>query len=354
MDRSGEILKHARKDQKGIAIGPWFAPLAPKRDGYNCLSFDVLDTESLRRHAEQDPNTDNARIEFIEPVDVVDTATEIYRAIASRNELGTFNYILSSHNFEHLPNPIKFLQGCEQCLKEGGYLSMAIPDKRTCFDYFSPITTLGVWLEAFLQDRSRPTPIQLFEHISLFSLYEDTRGGFSLEDDARLSVAQRNLDGAYQQLLKLHRESNNDYYDVHCSKFTPSSFKNLLYDLQFLGLTRLSVEEVTPPYGFEFFVHLRNSVSDPRMDRDSFYVRRQTLLQAIISECAENAPGLHGSQRKLVTENEQLKKEVERLEAERKYDSEQLSRIKNTFTWKAASPFWRLETHGNRVAARRK
>ena len=253
MDRRAEILKHVRKDQKGIEIGPWFAPIAPKRDGYNCLSFDVLDTESLRKQAERDPNVDNTRIELIETVDVVGTSTEIYRAIASRNELGTFDYIISSNNFEHLPNPIKFLQGCELCLKEGGYLSMAIPDKRTCFDYFSPIATLGPWLEAFLQDRSRPTPTQLFDESSLFSLYARARGGeFSLGDDPSLSVARQNLEDLYQQLLTRHSRQDKNYYDTYCSKFTPSSFKNLLYDLQFLGLTRLFVEEVTRPTAMSF------------------------------------------------------------------------------------------------------
>ena len=116
MDRREQILKHTTKDQKGIEIGPWFAPLAPEREGYNCLSFDVFKTEDLRRIAERDPNVDNSRIASIEDVDIVCSSTEIYDAVAARDELGGFDYIISSHNFEHLPNPIKFLRGCEKVL----------------------------------------------------------------------------------------------------------------------------------------------------------------------------------------------------------------------------------------------
>ena len=173
MDRREQLLKHITKRQKGIEIGPWYAPLAAKREGYNCLSFDVFDTETLKRNAEQDPSIDNSCVSSIEAVDIVGSSTEIYDIIAARGELLTFDYILSSHNFEHLPNPIKFLQGCEKVLKPGGYLSMAVPDKRTCFDYFRPVSTLGSWLEAYTANCTRPTAFQGFEQASVHSKYSD-------------------------------------------------------------------------------------------------------------------------------------------------------------------------------------
>jgi SAM-dependent methyltransferase len=148
MDRREQILKHVDKDKKGLEIGPWFAPLAPKREGYNCLSLDVFDAQTLREKAEQDLNIPKSSIPLIEEVDILGTATDLEDAIAARDAVGTFDYIISSHNFEHLPNPIKFLRGCEKALKPGAYLSMAVPDKRACFDYFRPISTLGALIEA--------------------------------------------------------------------------------------------------------------------------------------------------------------------------------------------------------------
>ena len=84
MDRREQLLKHITKQHKGIEIGPWFAPLAAKRDGYNCLSFDVFDTETLKKNAEADPFVDNSRVSSIETVDIVGNSTEIYDVIAAR------------------------------------------------------------------------------------------------------------------------------------------------------------------------------------------------------------------------------------------------------------------------------
>jgi hypothetical protein len=61
---------------KGLEIGPYFSPLASKRNGYSCLSLDVFPTEELRRRAQADPNVPEDMISHIEEVDLVGTATE--------------------------------------------------------------------------------------------------------------------------------------------------------------------------------------------------------------------------------------------------------------------------------------
>ena len=90
---------------------------------------------------------------MIEDVDLVGSSTHIGELVRARGEAGTFDYVVSSHNFEHLPNPIRFLQGCAEALRPGGILSMAIPDRRACFDYFRPVTRLSDWIQAFVEDR---------------------------------------------------------------------------------------------------------------------------------------------------------------------------------------------------------
>ena len=62
MDRRDAILKYITKEQRGIEIGPWFNPLAPKREGYSCLALDVFDSETLRKRAVDDPNIAAASI----------------------------------------------------------------------------------------------------------------------------------------------------------------------------------------------------------------------------------------------------------------------------------------------------
>jgi len=295
MERRDAILKHVTKLQRGIEVGPWFSPLAPKREGFNCLALDVFDTETLRETARRDPHVPNDRIEFIEPVDIIGTSTNIETVIAERNLLGTFDYVISSHNFEHLPNPIKFLQGCGVVLKENGYLSMAVPDKRTCFDYFRPHTTLGAWIEAFFDDRDRPTLTQVFEQNSLHSRYKvgsEELTGFSLNDDPDQVVALQTLREAYETWIDRNNSKDTNYYDAHCWLFTPSVFRQLISDAEFLGISPFSVEDVSESNGNEFYVHLRNtgyktfSAEQIRV----YYETRQHLLHSIESEA-----GYHSS-----------------------------------------------------------
>src|SRR4051812_21528373 len=163
MDRRDAILKYATKQQLGIEIGPWFNPIAAKRDGYRCLPLDVFDAETLRKRAADDPNISEAAAAMIEDVDLIGSSTHIGELVRARSEAGIFDYIVSSHNFEHLPNPIRFLQGCAEALKPDGVLSMAIPDRRGCFDYFRPVTRLSEWIQASIEDRCKPSHAQAFD-----------------------------------------------------------------------------------------------------------------------------------------------------------------------------------------------
>ena len=50
---------------------------------------------------------------------------------------------------------------------------MAIPDRRACFDYFRPVTRLSDWIQAFVEDRNRPSLAQGFDSKELFARYDD-------------------------------------------------------------------------------------------------------------------------------------------------------------------------------------
>ena len=150
MDRREQIAKHISREMRGIEIAPWHSPIVPKREGYNCVTLDFFDTATLHQRAKDDPQVNDTLLERIEDVDIVGSAVDIKSLVEARGELGAFDYIISSHNFEHLPNPVKFLQGCSEVLKPDGMLSMAVPDKRGCFDYFKPYSTTADFVEAYL------------------------------------------------------------------------------------------------------------------------------------------------------------------------------------------------------------
>ena len=130
MDRKKYLLKYITKEKLGLEIGPYIHPLASKREGYNVKILDVFTDEELINRSGNDCHLNESDTSRIEKVDFVMSAQEI----GSIEELkGTCDYILSSHNLEHIPNPILFLQGCTQLLKPDGIISLALPDYRCCW-----------------------------------------------------------------------------------------------------------------------------------------------------------------------------------------------------------------------------
>ena len=77
-----------------------------------------------------------------------------------------YDWIIASHVIEHIPDLISYFQQCEALLKPDGILSLIIPDKRYCFDYFSPISTTGNLLDAYAEKRVRPSHGQVFDHFA--------------------------------------------------------------------------------------------------------------------------------------------------------------------------------------------
>lgn len=257
MRRTELILKGIAKSDRGLEIAPWHKPLAPKRDGWNVTTIDVFDTPTLLEKAKRDPNV---REDLIEEVDYVMSACDV------GNLDEQFDYIISSHNFEHLPNPIKFLQGVGKVLKPGGLLTMAVPDCRYTFDRYRPRTTTGEWLEAHEEGRVWPSPRQIFDNAAYFS------------ENGELPPLPNFVTGQV---------------DTHCSTFSPASLELMLIETQMMGLSPLSIESIskTRP-SKEFFVRLRNA---PAKHRD-----REDVIRRVHREHSARRP-LHFTLAELVT-----------------------------------------------------
>jgi predicted SAM-dependent methyltransferase len=287
MNRVDKILKHANASGKGIEIAPYFRPIVPKSEGFDVLTVDVFDADTLRGMAAKDGNIDNALIASIEDVDLVGDASGLGAMVAERGLEGKIDYVISSHNFEHLPNPIRFLQGASAALKVGGVLSMAVPDCRACFDHYRMPTRLTDWLMAYEEDRTQPSPESLLDFdINASSFVRDGENSVgmrsALTDDPRNFVVTRNLRQAYARYIA-ERCAPGAYRDCHCNVFFDASLELMLRDLRHLGLIDLEVIEVMPLSGLEFYVHLRKiEPSGPTPEADAaFYARRAELLHAV-------------------------------------------------------------------------
>ena len=280
------LLDSITKDMLGLEVAPWFNPIASRKAGYNVRTLDVFDDKKLMARAKSDPTILPDTYDRLEAVDYVGSATEI-AALVDTDDHGTFDYVISSHNFEHLPNPIKFLQGCEALLKPGGQLIMVLPDGRTCFDYFRPHTEIGEWLEAFLEDRVQPNGRQVFAFYASIATAE--HGGMSgptaVSDKTPPSKIEIERSIADQWADWTAGKAAAEYVDTHCSVFTPASFHLLIAECRALGLTALDVAEVGGTHGVEFCVRLVRGPSAPdRIDPAAARAERTNLLRQVWEE----------------------------------------------------------------------
>jgi len=93
-----------------------------------------------------------------------------------------YTAILSSHNLEHIANPIKALKEWVRVAKHESYIYIVVPKKETCFDHRRPTTTFDHILDDYnknvgeddqthteeiisLHDRSRNIPRETTEQL---------------------------------------------------------------------------------------------------------------------------------------------------------------------------------------------
>jgi SAM-dependent methyltransferase len=278
------LLKYIDTSERGIEVAPYFNPTLRKSDGHPVLILDVFDTNTLRKHAREDPLIKPERINEIEEVDIVGDASAISELVRGRYDLGSFHYVLSSHNFEHLPNPISFLQGCSEILAPGGMLSLVVPDCRASFDFYRFPTRLSDWLDAFHENRNCPSPATVFDGISNKSKFQGLTGcqpGCVLgRDDPSGFIPDHNIGEAYKLYLE-HRKGGLPYRDAHVSVFFPETLELMLRDLRYLGLIDFDVIEITQTVGLEFFVHLRKPFDATAQSDEEFYAQRADILKKI-------------------------------------------------------------------------
>lgn len=238
---------------RGIEVAPYHNPLAAKSKGYNCLTLDIFDYEQLLENARKDPNL-HGKVDHIESVDIVASATDLDEAIERRGELGSFDYVLSSHNFEHLPNPIRFLKACGRVLKKDGLLTMAIPNKRFTFDYGRALSSFVDVYRAYHESHIQPDPWVLFDFSTGY-----TRDVPSSQGQQGVPRYENKLTEKFKELQeRLNNNERSDYLDAHVWVFTPESFVSIISDCMLLKLIPMSLVHVEMA-DFEFYVHFRNT-----------------------------------------------------------------------------------------------
>jgi hypothetical protein len=266
-DRETFLLSLFDHTGVGLEISPGYNPILPKSKGYRIETVDHAPADQLRGKYKNDPTVD---ITKIEDVDYVSEGASIAEVIKKRNY---YDYVLASHVIEHIPDIIAFLKATDALLKDNGLLVLAIPDKRYCFDVFQSLTGTGEVLQAHIEKRVRHSPGSVFDFIA-YRAIRDNRGNWNSVSDGDLSL-EFSLEQAKEVFDVAQR--SNEYHDIHGWRFTPSSFRLMINDLNEMSIISLRESQFHDTVGCEFYITLsRKGTGCP--------TSRLSLAKAIVEE----------------------------------------------------------------------
>ena len=314
MKRFQHLHSVVRPGSTGIEIGPWRHPVAPKRDGYQTLVVDILDTEGLRRLA-RERDVPAEEIALIEEVDIVGDASRLLDLVRGSGFAGRVQWIVSCHNFEHLPDPVRFLCDCEKLLEPGGTLAMIVPDKRYTLDRFQPAATVADMLHTWIAGPGRDDPAWgRFRQQALAALRVDATGGrhltWSTEQNAPSLLEAKDPRPAFAKLREnLASGAAPPDFHGHRWRFSPAVFELMVLDLRALRIISMEAETF-PADGVEFSALLRTC--PPWNPSSAEYVaKRSALCLRIEDESARVTGAFTGLEREL----EAARAELARLRA---------------------------------------
>lgn len=264
------IQQRIASGTSGVEIGPFCNPLAPKNEGYPTVVVDLMSQEEMRLSAQARGESEE-RIAAIEQVDVVGDASTLAHLLRTQGRPGPFHWIISSHNFEHLPNPLRFLQDCEELLTDNGLLMMIIPDHRFIFDRFHPHTiTVDLIRAASLSDDISTNAWDCFRGSSQSCQLQPVEGprklcwNEALHNDQALVMPQ-SLKRQYERLQQ-QLASAQFRFSGHRWHLTPAVLELLLFDLAQLGLIGLRPLQIYPTQGCDFLAIIQKHEVEPLTD----------------------------------------------------------------------------------------
>lgn len=277
MDRVQKLLCRIDRSMKVLEIGPSYNPIAPKSQGWNSWSVDHANQEELKEKYRSDASVDVSRIEA---VDFMWHSGDLDDAIPAEHH-NTFSACIASHVIEHFPNPIGFFRSMSTLITSGGLISLAVPDKRFCFDYFKPILLTGDLLYADYTSRTRHSKCTAFNHVA-YSVFSDNVGAWAQQPVRNIGFVHSIAD-AKNTFDTADEYESGPYIDYHGWFYTPSSFMLAMIELSYLNIIDWTLDTYFPTVGWEFFITLKKGKTTYTSESE-FNNHRLALLKNILGE----------------------------------------------------------------------
>lgn len=221
----------------GLEISPNWAPVVVRGEA-KMVYCDRLSTEEL-----QSREKDNqGRIGFRAEVEEMDFVWKDGTTLPSYfQDDEKFDFVVSSHVMEHVPNFLGFLAQQFRVCKDDGFVCFVVPDVRLSGEHFRPLTTPGQLIDALLVDRDKPSPGMVYEatyHIFDWPGLENLKAKHVLETKRGYTTAQA---------AEFARLAVEQYIDVHCWSFTHATFEDVFREVRdagFLDFEIVAIDQI--------------------------------------------------------------------------------------------------------------
>lgn len=309
------LLNSLDVDKPGLEISPLFRPTALKSE-HNVFYTDYTSAEDSRgKHS-------NYVHDEIMDIDFVWTPGSRLSECVPDKKL--FNWAIASHVLEHVPDPIGWMLEVFEVLEVGGVFSIALPDKRYCYDKFRRETEVSDLIDAWMRGNKIPSPKQIYDFLSRSVNDDGTGENDSFHAADKFESAPRTYSDIEALNFSINSWVSGTYLDVHCSVFTPESFCDVIEKLNAIGV--INVEVSQPVIAKEEFYVTLVKVGEPRVVHPGFPEQKDR------SASTSNADLDHARKAFLdaVAIQDELKERISRLESRPQFKGWVPGWLKNT------------------------
>lgn len=225
--RQERILRFCDLNGQGLEIGASFNPIAPKKSGYHIEVLDYLGRDELLQKYKGQPSTPDHIEELVEEVDYV-WRGERYADLVKHH----YDFIISSHLMEHVPDMIGHINDCCEILNDGGVYSLAIPDKRYGFDVMRKETTAQDAIGRIGMTRYTDEMVVSYVTGVVKNGGEISWGKLCAKREFRPVYSE-------EETERIKKNPGALDLDIHASVFSPGSFAAMMDELYRRGLIHM-------------------------------------------------------------------------------------------------------------------
>lgn len=322
------ILNDVDKSKRFLEIGPLCSPLLNDVNSY--FTCDIKNTEEVKSRYHNDPTRDIKKVISIDFV-MEDSYEKTFE------NFPLFDYVINSHVFEHIPNPIFFLQDISKILSEKGKLIMIMPDKRYCYDYYRECSSFAemynVWekLNKYDIDGEEKEVLypQILDSFSQQCMLNNPKKFWKSKEYLNIKIGD--VKGALKNYNSF--KSNEINFDRHFWCFSDFSFLKIIYNLTKYQLLPFKIKEFFPTREntFAFGIILEKD------EKIAYDINETNKNLNLIFHLMKDVLNYHES-----LENKHYIKIINKKDKIIKKQENQINKLLNSNSWKIAKPLRKM------------